>query len=70
MQVVGEACDADFILCHGTEALAQPGGAEALELSLEAMKEMLTACIKQANPIPMIVANPDVVSQQSPRRLW
>ena len=62
MQVVKEADEADFILCHGTEALAQPGGAEPSALSVDDMKKMLDSCIKQPKPMPMIVANPDVVT--------
>ena len=61
-QVVQHPKEADFILCHGTEALAQPNGAEPMPMSLEAMKQMLQACMEQSKTMPMLVANPDVVT--------
>ena len=54
--------EADFILAHGTEAMGQPGGAPAADRSLEEMRAVMQACA--ARGLPMIVANPDLVSQQ------
>lgn len=53
--------EADFILCHGTEALAQQN-AEPVDMCLEDMKTLLHDCSKKTKPLPMIVANPDVVT--------
>lgn len=61
MQVVQHLTEADFILCHGTEALAQQNS-EPVDMSLADMKKLLHDCSKQTKPIPMIVANPDVVT--------
>lgn len=60
-QVVQHPTAADFILCHGTEALAQQN-AEPLDMSLEDMKKMLKACSERTKAMPMVVANPDVVT--------
>lgn len=62
LQVVSDPSDADFILCHGTEALGQPGRAEAQALSLDSIKDVLKVCAEQAAPPAMVVANPDVVT--------
>ena len=61
-QFVTEPSDAEFILCHGTEALAQPEGAGAQALSLDSIEALLDRCAKQATPPSMVVANPDVVT--------
>ena len=42
------------------QALGQPGGAEAQPMSVEALRALLPACA--ARGIPMLVANPDVVT--------
>ena len=60
-QVVQKPAEADFILCHGTEAFGQQN-AESVDMSLENMKRMLKACTEQPKVMPMIVANPDVVT--------
>lgn len=52
---------ADFILAHGTEAMAQPKGDPQI-VELDAMKAVLEECAKREDKkIPMIVANPDLV---------
>ena len=45
---------------HSMQALGQPGGAEARPMSVEALRALLPACA--ARGIPMLVANPDVVT--------
>ena len=60
--MVTEPSDAEFILCHGTEALAQPEGAEAQKLKLDNIKALLNKCAEQPKMPPMVVANPDVVT--------
>jgi len=64
--------EADCIIAHGTEALGtEATGTEAIPTSLEEIKTILTACAKrkvnqndELSSIPMIVANPDVVTVQ------
>ena len=60
--------DADFILAHGTEAVNAPGASDAersenggaRDVSLDAMYEMLEAAAERN--LPMVVANPDLVT--------
>ncbi len=62
----------DFILAHGTEAVALPPASDAstpgsVDLDLEGMKELLGRCAARAGAggrpaPPMVVANPDLVS--------
>ncbi len=61
--------DADFVLVHGTEALTQrrcEGGGEeevqVMALSEEEVEALLQRC--QARRLPMLVANPDLVTVQ------
>ncbi|KAL4539411.1 hypothetical protein Ndes2437B_g02211 [Nannochloris sp. 'desiccata'] len=60
--------DADCIIAHGTEALGtETTGTETIPTSLEKIKTVLTACAAlrrqdENSSIPMIVANPDVVT--------
>ena len=55
--------EADCIIAHGTEALGtEPTGTAAIPTSLEKMKTILAQCIETNSSIPMIVANPDVVT--------
>ena len=61
-QVVTEPSEAEFILCHGTEALGQPDGTEAKALDLDDIKSILQTCAQQSKAPPMVVANPDVVT--------
>ena len=61
-QVVTEPSEAEFILCHGTEALGQPDGTEAKALHLDNFKSILQTCAQQTLAPPMVVANPDVVT--------
>ena len=44
----------------GAQALGQPGGAEAKPTELEALRALLPACA--ARGLPMLVANPDIVT--------
>ncbi|KAK9840993.1 hypothetical protein WJX81_004817 [Elliptochloris bilobata] len=60
LEVVTVPDQADFILAHGTQALGSPGGAEVQQMSMEALRALLPACA--ARGIPMLVANPDVVT--------
>jgi hypothetical protein len=63
MQVVDDPSKADFILAHGTEALALPGGGSR-DMSLDGMQVLLQQCAqRQSRQLPMVVANPDLVSQ-------
>lgn len=66
MQVVTDPTDAEFILAHGTEALGLPGGATQ-DMSLAEMQQLLEQCAQQqqirGQQLPMIVANPDLVSR-------
>ncbi|GMH38100.1 hypothetical protein BSKO_05984 [Bryopsis sp. KO-2023] len=64
LEVVSNPSEADFILAHGTETIAQPN-ADPLPASVDQMKEVLAECISAKNgekSIPMIVANPDLVT--------
>jgi hypothetical protein len=62
MQVVDDPVQADFILAHGTEALALPGGGSR-DMSLADMQVLLQQCAQQQDrQLPMVVANPDLVS--------
>lgn len=53
---------ADFILAHGTEALGRGDGAPAVPASLDEMLALLARCAARERGIPMIVANPDIVT--------
>jgi hypothetical protein len=60
-QVVDDPSQADIILAHGTEALAQPGGGSR-DMSLYEMQVLLQQCAQQqGRQLPMVVANPDLV---------
>lgn len=70
-QVVERAADADFILAHGTEALGLPGGG-ARDASLEQLQALLQQCAAEARAgraLPMVVANPDLVTVDGPNSL-
>lgn len=58
--------EASFILAHGTEALGLGDGAHATPASLDEMLALLAQCAArcaaQEGSIPMIVANPDIVT--------
>lgn len=56
---VSEPEEADFILIHGTEALAQPGGG-CSERSVEQLLQLLERCARRGG-LPLICANPDLV---------
>jgi hypothetical protein len=59
--VVDDPSQADFILAHGTEALAKPDGSSK-DMSLNEMQVLLQQCAKQqGRQLPMVVANPDLV---------
>jgi ribonucleotide monophosphatase NagD (HAD superfamily) len=65
---VADVRDADFILAHGTEAVNAPGASDAersenggaRDVSLDAIYEMLEAAAERN--LPMVVANPDLVT--------
>ncbi|WIA31743.1 hypothetical protein OEZ86_002619 [Tetradesmus obliquus] len=62
LQVVDDPAQADFILAHGTEALALPGGGSR-DMSLDEMQALLQQCAQQPDrQLPMVVANPDLVT--------
>lgn len=67
---------ADFILAHGTEALGtSTDGSAAEPCSLEHMKQLLGECAaaaaaRGAEPPPMVVANPDVVTVAGSELRW
>lgn len=61
---------ADFILAHGTEALGiTADGGAATPCSLERMRELLAECAA-AREVPMVVANPDVVTVSGSELRW
>jgi ribonucleotide monophosphatase NagD (HAD superfamily) len=72
IDVTLDPSEADCIIAHGTEALGtEITGTEALPKSLEEIKSLLKACStlsknkqdpSSSYSIPMIVANPDVVT--------
>jgi len=69
IDVTLDPTEADCIIAHGTEALGtEPTGTEAIPTSLEKIKTIITACAElslkdeKKSRIPMIVANPDVVT--------
>lgn len=63
LQLVGEQHEADFILAHGTEAVAvpSPSGAAVQERSLAELEQLLRACASLPKPPPLVCANPDLV---------
>jgi HAD superfamily hydrolase (TIGR01459 family) len=63
LEVTLDPEEADCIIAHGTEALGtEVTGTEALPTSLEDIKHLLARCAALHKSIPMIVANPDVVT--------
>lgn len=63
LEVVGDASTADFILAHGTEAIGTNEG--PCSCSLDEMKQLLEQAA--AHRLPMIVANPDLVTVDGSR---
>lgn len=61
LEVVESVKDADFILAHGTEALGLAGGGSKA-LPLAELEILLEEASKLPKKIPMIVANPDMVT--------
>lgn len=62
LEVTTDPQQADFILAHGTEALGtRADGSGAQPCSLEEMQGLLAACAARGG-MPMVVANPDVVT--------
>lgn len=63
-QVVSNPAEADFILAHGTEAIALPDGSTQ-DLSLEQLLDLTQQCAdvakQRGKELPMVVANPDLV---------
>eukprot|EP00241_Pyramimonas_parkeae_P005955 CAMPEP_0114234074 /NCGR_PEP_ID=MMETSP0058-20121206/5520_1 /TAXON_ID=36894 /ORGANISM="Pyramimonas parkeae, CCMP726" /LENGTH=384 /DNA_ID=CAMNT_0001345739 /DNA_START=85 /DNA_END=1239 /DNA_ORIENTATION=- len=64
LAVVGEVADADFILAHGTQALGRGDHQEAEVIDEAKVKAILNAAA--AKGIPMVVANPDLVTVSGP----
>ncbi|KAI8477095.1 MAG: HAD-like domain-containing protein [Monoraphidium minutum] len=70
LEVVASPGDADFILAHGTEAVglpAAPGSAGgARGATLRELRELVEECAAEAarrgRAMPMVVANPDIVT--------
>jgi len=60
VQTVTSAAQADFILVHGTEGMADEDGA-LVPLDLAGFQAVLTDCAAAGN-LPMVVANPDFVT--------
>lgn len=64
-QVVEDPNQAGFILAHGTEAVGLPGGGTQ-DRSLQQLQGLLEQCAavakQRGTELPMIVANPDLVS--------
>ena len=61
---------ADFILAHGTEAVGTSvDGSGAAPCGLEGMRELLDACAARGG-VPMVVANPDVVTVAGTELRW
>eukprot|EP00898_Chlorokybus_atmophyticus_P004533 jgi/Chlat1/5080/Chrsp33S05003 len=60
LAVTADPSHADFILAHGTQALGQPDGATPQPRSIAELSALLPEAA--AKGIPMIVANPDVVT--------
>lgn len=60
-----DPADADFILAHGTEAIGLPDGGTR-DTSLQELQDLVASCASAAKQrgveLPMIVANPDLVS--------
>lgn len=64
-QVVSDVSVADFILAHGTEGLAQSDGS-VTSMTVNQLKDLLKQCRECGKALPMVVANPDLVSLQTP----
>jgi len=65
LQIVTDVRNADFILVHGTEGIAQsttPGDIQAFTLSDLVTWMENAAKTKSQSPIPLILANPDIVT--------
>lgn len=61
--------EADFILAHGTEAVALPDGSTD-DMSLQQLLDLTQQCAdvakQRGKELPMIVANPDLVTVDGP----
>ena len=69
LEVTTDPQQADFILAHGTEALGtSTDGSAAQPCSLDAMRELLGRCAPRK--LPMVVANPDVVTVAGSELRW
>jgi ribonucleotide monophosphatase NagD (HAD superfamily) len=60
--VVSQPEEAEFILMHGTEALALPGGQGVQAASLEQLTQLLQRCARLGRALPLVVANPDLAT--------
>ncbi|KAG1680807.1 hypothetical protein FOA52_008140 [Chlamydomonas sp. UWO 241] len=67
LTVTASPSEADFILAHGTEGVGQAGGAPTVDASLEEMRAMMR--FAAGRRIPMVVANPDLVTVDGPNGL-
>jgi hypothetical protein len=54
--------EAEFVLAHGTEALGRGDGRDPVPTTLDNMQLLLRKCADSGRRIPMIVANPDIVT--------
>jgi hypothetical protein len=54
--------EADFILMHGTEALALAGGRGVQAASLDELAALLRRCARLGRALPLLVANPDLAT--------
>lgn len=61
---MSKPAEADFILAHGTEAVALPDGSTQ-DMGLEQLLALTQQCAdvakQRGKELPMIVANPDLV---------
>ena len=58
---LADAASADFILAHGTEAMAQTDGSLSVT-SLDGIKAVLRVAAARTPPPPFLCANPDLVT--------
>ncbi|KAK9810178.1 hypothetical protein WJX72_006196 [[Myrmecia] bisecta] len=61
LEVVHRPEDADFILASGTEALGRGDAAEPLEVEVDEFHRLMRCCTDRGG-VPLICANPDVVT--------
>lgn len=62
LEVVLNVEKAEFVLVHGTQALGLPSG-DSISTKIEDLQMILEQCA--AKKIPMVVANPDVLTVEA-----